>query len=127
MKEELLYIEDLNGQTMLVYPYKNSVINDKMHKVINDECILYISTLEGRRKAMSKYWGSNYNVPIYICEKICLLKIDSIKWINICNVENISNKKIIFKCGEILQFDINERIIKNKIRKLKDILKNIKN
>ena len=94
-------------------------------KLISNECLKYMSTLEGRKNAMTVFWGSNYNVPIYICDGICLLKIDDRYMINVYNVDKVFMKTIIFDNGTTLNIVKSERIIKNKIKKLKNVLENI--
>ena len=76
MDDKVLYFIDLGKNTKFIFEHREQIIKEKYAKVINNDCIQYMTTLEGRLAAMSTFWGSNYNVPIYINERICFLKID---------------------------------------------------
>lgn len=127
MEKDILYIKNNELNIEIRYLFTKKVINKQLNKFLNEECLKYISTLDGRKKAMSRYWGSNYNVPIYISDGVCLLKIDDIYYINIYNVDCVFNNMIIFNNGDTIEIKKSERNIRNKVKKLKDILKNIKN
>ena len=127
MEKEVLFLKCFLDYTEIVYPIKKEKVNLKNNKLLEEECLKHISTLDGRKKAMSKYWGSNYNVPIYICDGICLLKINGEYLINVCNVTSVINEMIIFNNGFSINITSCERNIKNKIKRILSILKNKKN
>jgi len=126
MNSNVDYIIDLGDKTKIVSIEKSIKAKEKYTKIIDKECFLYMTTIDGRIKAMSKYWGSNYNVPIYVNDDLCFLKVDKYVWINVCNVEKIVEKNIIFLSGMTLHFEISKRNLKEKIVRLKDIIKNVK-
>lgn len=127
MEKSLLYIKnnEVDVEVRYVHSIEKKEIN--INKYLNNLCLKYMSTLDGRKKAMRIYWNSNYNVPVYICDCCCLLKIDDVYYINIHNVESIIHNMIIFNSGQTIELKKSERNIKNKVRKLQNILLNIKN
>lgn len=127
MEKNILYLKCYDNCTELIYSFCNEKIEKKYTKILNEECIKYISTLEGRKKAMSIHWGSNYNVPIYICEGICLFRIDSLNLVNVYNVEKVFNNMIIFNSGDTIELVKAERNIKNKLKRVKMILEKLEN
>ncbi len=126
MRKDVLYFINFDNKTKIVYEHNMEIIYSKYIHVLNKECLLYMSTIEGRIKAMSTYWGSSYNVPIYINENICFLKVDKSLWINVINVEKIADKKILFKNGKVINFEVSKRILKYKVDKIREIIKFIK-
>ena len=127
MEKSILYIKNNEISVEVRYTHNIENMNICINKYLNNLCVKYISTLDGRKKAMSIYWGSNYNVPIYICEGCCLIKIDEVNYINVYNIDSVIHNMIIFNNGKTIEINKSERNIKNKINRLKYILENIKN
>lgn len=126
MNRGILYFVVLIDEVKFVYEHKKERVKGKYLKILNKTCLEYMTTVEGRIKAMSTFWGSRYNVPIYINEDICFLKVDQNVWINVNNVEKIVEKCIVFTCGMSLYFEASKRNLEEKIKRLKSIIKNVK-
>ncbi len=129
---EIVYIEDMQELSMIKYVDKIEIVNKKVNKCIDELCINFLSTMQGRIKSLQKKFGLKYNVPIYINENNILFKImdnHKIYWINYLLVDKIykSDKiMIIFKNSDKIVIDGNYRTIINNYRKVHNIYLNIK-
>lgn len=125
MSRDILYFVALKKGCKFVYEHKKYIYRENYSKVLNRFCLEAMSTIEGRVKAMSKLWGSSYNVPLYVNKDMCFLKIERNLWINVFNIDKINGKYVVFKCGKIIYFASFKRKINDKIQKVMMIIKNV--
>ena len=55
------------------------VINKNINKIINNNCLLYGSSLNGRKEYARVILNKTYKLPIFINDNIMLLQINSIR------------------------------------------------
>ncbi len=131
-----------HDQETIIYNVENKkVINKHIKSILENNCLLHGSSMEGRIKSAKKILNIKYKVPILIseAENIILLQIDCLRnkeclFIvanKIINYEEIQNKLII-KCINDQEFIVNiskysfEKMLINTI-KLNNYLKWSKN
>ena len=91
--KNILYITDLNEIIEISYGDRKEVHNKRFEKFISELCIMYLSTLQGRKEAIKKVFGYRYNVPIFVCEKMLFIKLDKRIWINIYEIKEVIKKE----------------------------------
>ena len=66
-------------QTIMYDVNKYRVINKNIKKIMNDNCIIHGSTLDGRIVSAQKILNKKYKVPIYVDENLIFLRIGSFR------------------------------------------------
>ena len=82
MNEFILYFIEKNDETIFVYEEKRVIIKENYKRVIEIECLKKLITYKGRIEALRKRIGNGYNIPIFISNKICFIKVGKIYWVN---------------------------------------------
>ena len=122
--ENILYINDLKVSVEVYYSGKLEKIDKTFDKFINELCLIYLSTVDGRKEAFKKIFGYKYNIPIFVSEKMLFLKVSNNIWINVYQIKEIIKKEkdlvLILSNNEIIS--ILNGYYKN-IRKIKEINK----
>ena len=104
------------------------IINLRPNIIVNKNCIINGSTLNGRQKSAEKMIGSSYKCPILISEKnnliffpTCSTRLREVAWINMANVReaHYNNLKeatiIVFQNGITVDIKASLNIINNQI------------
>lgn len=104
------------------------IINLRPNIIVNKNCIINGSTLNGRQKSAEKLIGSSYKCPILISEKknliffpTCSARLRDVAWINMSNVKeaHYNNLKdatiIVFSNGITVDVKASLNIINNQI------------
>ena len=142
----------INDDTLALFPlgkrktvvYENDdcyIIDQKISKIMDDNCRYNGSSMEGRIKGTYDICGFNYKAPIIVSENqptiffpTCSPRLKECAWINSSNVNRIINQdekcRIFFLNDESLEINATYRIIKNQYLKslaLKTSFKNRKN
>lgn len=89
----LLYLKENSYQTLLYYTDEQIIKEDDYKNFLHTLCLKEYTTLKGRIEAIKELFGFKYNVPIYINDKIILVKIPEGEyniWINVYNIVSIS-------------------------------------
>ncbi len=122
----MFYIKGKNDETIIASDNGISKKNDKVLKVLEDECIKHFSTLSGRVKAIRKMFKYVKLTPIYINEEIILiyftpLNNKKILFINAMAVKRVienDNKTIVFfNSHEGLEVDAKIKQVKLSLKK----------
>lgn len=92
---EVLYLTNDSDSTNIVKIRNELIVNETINKIINQTCLKFLTTLDGRIEAIKQVYKISKFVPIYINEGLILQPIYSIKswkqiYINICNISKIS-------------------------------------
>lgn len=92
---EVLYITNDSDSTNIVKIRNELIVNETINKIINQTCLKFLTTLDGRIEAIKQVYKISKFVPIYINEGLILQPIYSIKswkqiYINICNISKIN-------------------------------------
>jgi competence protein ComK len=117
------------------------IIDEKISKIMDDNCRYNGSSIEGRIKGTYSLTGFNYKAPIIIAEEkdiiffpTCSPRLKECSWINVNNINKIYSKDekclVEFLNDECLEIDASYRIIQNQYLKslsLKNAFKNRRN
>lgn len=117
------------------------IIDEKINKIMDNNCQYNGSSLEGRVKGTYTLTGFNYKAPIMVSEDknivffpTCSPRLKECSWINVGNIKKLylkDNKCLIeFLNEECLEIEESFRIIQNQYLKslsLQNAFKNIKN
>lgn len=123
MNEFILYFIEKNDETILVYEEKRVIIKENYKRVIEIECLKKLITYKGRIEALRKRIGNGYNIPIFISNKICFIKIGKIYWVNYFKIKCVlKNGDIVLINGEVIKGGYSYRTIVKKIKLIKDLL-----
>lgn len=92
---EVLYLTNDSDSTNIVKIRNELIVNETINKIINQTCLKFLTTLDGRIEAIKQVYKISKFVPIYINEGLILQPIYSIKswkqiYINICNISKIN-------------------------------------
>lgn len=92
---EVLYLINDSDSTNIVKIRNELIVNETINKIINQTCLKFLTTLDGRIEAIKQVYKISKFVPIYINEGLILQPIYSIKswkqiYINICNISKIN-------------------------------------
>ena len=109
---EILYIITNSNSTNIVKIREDIIVNESINEILNRECLEFLTTLEGRIKAIKQVYKISKFVPIYISNELILQPVYSNKhwqqiYINICNI-----KKVIKVNDHTVITFINEKTIK---------------
>lgn len=123
--EIILYVVDLKEKIEISYINKKESYNKRFDKFINELCIRYLSTFNGRKEAFKKIFGYRYNVPIFVCDKILFIKVNNIMWINVYQVKEVFRKEkdivLILSNNEIIFIKNGHNKITKKITEIKKV------
>lgn len=92
---EVLYLINDSDSTNIVKIRNELIVNETINKIINQTCLKFLTTLDGRIEAIKQVYKISKFIPIYINEGLILQPIYSIKswkqiYINICNISKIN-------------------------------------
>ena len=83
----------------------------------------HVDTYKGRIEALRKRIGNGYNIPIFISNKICFIKIGKIYWVNYFKIKCVlKNGDVVLINGEVIKGGYSYRTIVKKIKLIKDLL-----
>jgi len=123
MNEFILYFIEKNDETILVYEEKRVIIKENYKRVIEIECLKKLITYKGRIEALRKRIGNGYNIPIFISDKICFIKVGKIYWVNYFKIKCVlKNGDVVLINGEVIKGEYSYRTIVKKIKLIKDLL-----
>jgi len=123
MNEFILYFIEKNDETILVYEEKRVIIKENYKRVIEIECLKKLITYKGRIEALRKRIGNGYNIPIFISDKICFIKVGKIYWVNYFKIKCVlKNGDVVLINGEVIKGGYSYRTIVKKIKLIKDLL-----
>lgn len=123
MNEFILYFIEKNDETIFVYEEKRVIIKENYKRVIEIECLKKLITYKGRIEALRKRIGNGYNIPIFISNKICFIKIGKIYWVNYFKIKCVlKNGDVVLINGEVIKGGYSYRTIVKKIKLIKDLL-----
>ncbi len=125
-----------NKTNYLLFDGKKTIINENkkdkyffgncLEEILNESCIYYGSTLDGRIKAAKNLISSRYKLPIIISEKNNLIFFqiknkNEIIWFNFNRINDFNKNdkdiKIFFKDNYCKKFSISWSIFNNQILK----------
>lgn len=92
---EVLYLIKNSDSTNIVKIQEELIVNETINKIINQACLKFLTTLDGRIEAIKQVYKISKLVPIYISEGLILQPIYSNKnwnqmYINICNIKKVN-------------------------------------
>ena len=92
---EVLYLEKNSHSTNIVKIQEELIVNETINKIINQTCLKFLTTLDGRIKAVKQVYKISKLVPVYISNGLILQPIYSNKnwnqlYINICNIKKVN-------------------------------------
>ena len=123
---EVLYLIGNSNSTNIVKIRNELIVNETINKIINQTCLKFLTTLDGRIEAIKQVYKISKFVPIYINEGLILQPIYSIKswkqiYINICNIKKVNKVNdhtvITFINEKTLYLEISYERIKRYLKK----------
>ena len=129
----------INAHTLAIIPCEENkaivyeddemfIVNLRPNMIVNKNCIMNGSTLDGRQKSAERMIGSSYKCPILISEKnnliffpTCSSRLRSVAWINMSNIKEVryNNARnatiIVFSNGITVDVPASLNIINNQI------------
>lgn len=123
---EVLYLIKNSYSTNIVKVREEVIVNDTINNVINQTCLEFLTTLDGRIKAIKQVYKISKFVPIYINDGLILQPIYSNKswkqiYINICNIKKVNKVNdhtvITFINEKTLYLEISYERIKRYLKK----------
>lgn len=123
MNEFILYFIEKENETVLIYEEKRVIIKENYKRVIEIECLKKLITYKGRIEALRKRIGNGYNIPIFISDKICFIKVGKIYWVNYFKIKCVlKSGDVVLINGEVIKGGYSYRTIVKKIKLIKDLL-----
>ena len=123
MNEFILYFIEKENETVLVYEEKRVIIKENYKRVLEIECLKKLITYKGRIEALRKRIGNGYNIPIFISDKICFIKVGKIYWVNYFKIKCVlKSGDVVLINGEVIKCGYSYRTIVKKIKLIKDLL-----
>ena len=125
MNELTLYFVDLEAKSEVYTFFGRKVLFNNYTKELDRLCLLELSTLKARIKAIKEIIKCKYNIPIYVNEKMIFFKIKDVHniWINYVNIKEIKKYDqgfiVFFVNGKTL-------LIKKRITYVQKIIKRLK-
>lgn len=115
-------------KTMVYEDHECYVVDEKISKIMDENCKYYGSSIEGRIQGTYSLTGFNYKAPIILEENkniiffpTCSPRLRECAWINMNNIKKITEKEdkslVEFMNQENLELDFSYRIIKNQYLK----------
>ena len=133
---EVLYLITNSGSTNIVKIRENILVNKTINELLNKACLEFLTTLEGRIKAIKQIYKITKLVPIYIHEDLIFQPVYSNKhwkqiYINICNIKKVikvnDQTVITFINEKTIYLDISYERMKRYLKKCFKIKENQKN
>lgn len=92
---EVLYLIKNSDSTNIVKIQEELIVNNTINKIINQTCLKFLTTLDGRIEAIKQVYKISKLVPVYINDGLILQPIYNNKswnqiYINICNIKNVN-------------------------------------
>lgn len=92
---EVLYLFKNSDSTNIVKIQEELTVNDTINKIINQTCLKFLTTLDGRIEAIKQVYKISKFIPVYITDGLILQPIYSNKnwnqmYINICNIKKVN-------------------------------------
>lgn len=113
---------EINKETLIIYPQENNksfikennyeqIINLSPIKIINESCLFFGSSYEGRLESTKKIFGYYKKTPVIIEESNNIIffplespRLSTCIWISLNNIKEYYKKgdktKVIFYCGK---------------------------
>ena len=123
---DVLYLIKNSNSTNIVKVRENLIVNETINNLINLTCLEFLTTLEGRIKAIKQVYKISKFVPIYIKDGLILQPIYSNKnwkqiYINICNIKKVNKVNdqtvITFINEKTIYLDISYERMKRYLKK----------
>ena len=122
------YIEIINKNKLILYnKNKKEIIENTFNDYINRILSKDLTTINGRLDAVKNKYGYKKLTPLFIDDYLCFIPIEKIKeniiYINVFNVVEVNENKIVFLDGQNLKIYKNSKSILNNIKRAKQIKK----
>lgn len=123
---EVLYLIGDSSSTNIVKVHEEIELDKPIKKVINQTCLKFLTTIEGRIEAIKQVYKISKFVPIYINNNLILQPVNSIKnwqqiYINIYNIKKVNkvNDQVVitFINDKVLYLDISYERMKRYLKK----------
>ena len=128
-KGTMCLIQNEDGTTKIIENESEYIIKRNIHKIIDDSCKSFGSSLRGRCEGTSKLTGIRYKVPIVISEYLSIIMIPTgstrgeiCHWISLSSIKSIEKGKnslanITFNNGKKIELDVSYFIMQNQLAK----------
>lgn len=128
-KGTMCLIQNEDGTTKIIEKEGEYIINKNIHKIIDESCKSFGSSLKGRCEGTSKLTGIRYKVPIVISEYLSIIMIptgstrgDICHWISLSSIKSIEKSNnnlanITFNNGKKIELDVSYFIMQNQLAK----------
>jgi competence transcription factor ComK len=133
---EVLYLLKDSYSTNIVKIREEIIVNDTINFIINQTCLKFLTTIEGRIEAIKQVYKISKFVPIYITDGLILQPIYSNKswkqiYINISNIKKVNKVNdhtvITFINEKTIYLDISYERMKRYLKKCLKIKDNQNN
>lgn len=128
-KGTLCLIQNIDGTTKVYEETGEYIINKNIHKIVDESCKNFGSSLKGRNEGTTKLTGIRYKAPIIISEYLSIIMIPTgstrgeiCHWFSLSAIKSIKKSKnnnaiINFYNGQIIELDISFFIMQNQLDK----------
>lgn len=129
INEQTLAIIPINNTKTKIYEDNNVIIvNKSAKKIVEENCLYYGSSYEGRRHSTEDLIGITYKSPIIIEETnniiffpTCSPRLKTCGWISLNNLDNFvpynDESQIFFRNNLSLNINVSTSVIENQILK----------
>ena len=127
---DILYLKEENFCANIITQFevgKIYSVKSELNKIAKKHFI----SISEYKKLVRKELSLKNKIPLYISNQLLFFNIksnDTIYWINYFNILKIcyqDNILVIFKTGDILELEINIKLIKKELNKVKEVLEYI--
>ena len=127
---DILYLKEENFCANIITQFevgKIYSVKSELNKIAKKHFIC----ISEYKKLVRKELSLKNKIPLYISNQLLFFNIksnDTIYWINYFNILKIcyqDNILVIFKTGDILELEINIKLIKKELNKVKEVLEYI--
>lgn len=128
-KGTMCLIQNNDGTTKIIEDMDEFIINKNIHKIIDDSCKNFGSSLKGRLEGTLRLTGFRYKAPVIISEYLSIIMIpsgstrgDICHWFSLSAIKNIkkgnyNNAIIYFNNGKSIELDISYFAMQNQLAK----------
>lgn len=128
-KGTMCLIQNDNCTTKIIESDNEYVINKNIHKIVDESCKNFGSSLKGRFEGTCKLTGVRYKAPIVISEYLSIIMIptgstrgDVCHWIALSSIKTIEKSKynnaiITFQNGKKIELDVSYFAMQNQLAK----------
>lgn len=128
-KGTLCLIQNNDGTTKVYEEEKEYIINKNIHKIVDESCKSFGSSLKGRYEGTTKLTGVRYKAPIIISEYLSIIMLPTgstrgeiCHWFSLSSIKNIeknnyNNAIVNFYNGKSIELDISFFIMQNQLDK----------